>query len=365
MRSRLPSLPLAIGLVAAGTTLFSAVDACAQSTSGRVMPRTPAGHPDLQGNWTNATLTPIQRPEGQGRVLTPEQVAAIEGEREAFIEEGYADSDPDREAPAAGGEYTGNALFDAASGGTGGYNYFYIDAGDRVAVYDGEARSSLVVLPENGLIPPLTPQARQRRRAAFARSQQLGEYSNPESRPLGERCVMSFGSNAGPPMLPNYFYNNNYTIVQTPDHIVIMTEMVHDVRIIPLMDGPPPPSDLYPWMGRSWGRWDGDTLVVETTNINPAQLNGYQYQFPGGSANFKVTERFTRADASTINYQFTVEDPDTYTSAWSGEVPFKAMGDLVYEYACQEGNYGLANVLKGARAEEREAAKAKKDPEER
>ena len=141
---------------------------------------------------------------------------------------------------------------------------------------------------------------------------------------------MSFGSNAGPPMLPNYFYNNNYTIVQTPDHVMIMTEMVHDVRIIQVGTHKPLVRNLRPWMGDSWGRWYGDTLVVETTNLNPDQVNAYQWLFPGGSENLKVTERFTRADANTINYEFTIEDPDTYTSAWGGELPFRTMeGELL------------------------------------
>jgi len=322
-----------------------------------VVPRTPAGHPDLQGNWTNATMTPVQRPPGLDRALTAEQVTAIEEGRQEFIETLSQPSDPGREAPPEGGVFTGDALFDAASGGTGGYNYFFIDGGDSVAIYNGEPRSSLVVDPADGRIPPLTPEARERRResAAAARRAGLGEYDNPESRSLGERCLMSFGSNAGPPMLPNYFYNNNYTIVQTVDHIVIMTEMVHDARIIRLGERKPLPDHIRPWMGDSWGWWEGDTLVVETTNLPAKQLvPGYVY--PGGSADMKVTERFTRVDADTINYEFTVDDPSTYTAPWGGEVPFQVLDGLVYEYACHEANYSLFNVLSGARAQEREAA---------
>ena len=323
-----------------------------------VMPRTPDGRPDLQGNWSNATITPIERPAGLGPILTRGEVAAIEGQREERIEEGYAASDPDREAPPVGGIWTGNARFDAASGGTGGYNYVYIDAGDRVAIFNDQPRSSLVTNPANGLIPPLTPEAQQRFAKLAELYSQFGEYDNPENRPLAERCLMSFGSNAGPPMLPNYFYNNNYTIVQTPDHIMIMTEMVHDVRIIRLGERVPLPEHVRPWMGDSWGHWQGDTLVVETTNLPttsrpPRPGRARTYFYPGGSEEMTVIERFTRVDRNTINYEFTVIDPGTYTRPWGGQVPMRALDDLIYEYACHEGNYALSNVLSGARYQER------------
>jgi hypothetical protein len=243
-----------------------------------------------------------------------------------------------------------------AAGGTGGYNYVWIEAGDRIAIVNGEPRSSLVVDPPNGRIPALTPAARQRLTEAAQQSRQFGAYDNPENRPLAERCIMSFGSNAGPPMLPNYFYNNNYTIVQTRDHVMILTEMVHDARIIRLGDVKPLPKERRPWMGDSRGRWVGDTLVVETTNFHPMQV------FRGASEHLKVTERFTRVDDRTILYRFTMEDPTTFTQPWSGEVPFVAMDELIYEYACHEGNYALSNVLSGARAQEREAAR---QPEKR
>jgi len=275
-------------------------------------------------------------------------VAEIEGTREEFIEVLSAASDPDREAPPVGGVRTGNFLFDAASGGTGGYNYVYIDGGDRVAIYNGESRSSLVTNPADGRIPSTTPEAREKRAERGELNRQFGQYDNPENRPLSDRCLMSFGSNAGPPMLPNYFYNNNYTIVQTADHIMIMTEMVHDVRIIRMGERVPLPEQIRPWMGDSWGHWEGDTLVIETTNIHPLQ------RFNGNSSdNLKVVERLTRMDESTINYEFTVIDPETYTAEWGGEVPMKALPGLIYEYACHEGNYALPAILSGARYEER------------
>ena len=310
------------------------------------MPRTADGHPDLQGDWTNGTMTPLQRPEGDALVLTAEEVAVREGRRQEYIDDRNAPSDPDREAPPVGGDGS-----TGAAGGVGGYNYFWIDAGDRVAVFDGEPRSSLITRPEDGRVPDLTPEGRRRRLQAYGRL--AGEFDNPENRPIGERCILSFGSNAGPPMLPNYFYNNNYTIVQTPDHIMILTEMVHDVRIIRMGEPKPTVAGVRPWFGESWGHWAGDTLVVRTENLNPDQMAAYVYLFGPGSENMTVTERFTRADEHTIHYEFTVEDPDTFVESWGGEVPFTRLDGQLYEYACHEGNYALSNVLSGARAQER------------
>jgi hypothetical protein len=181
-----------------------------------------------------------------------------------------------------------------------------------------------------------------------------GQYDHPESRPLGERCLLSFGSSSGPPMLPNYFYNNNYEIVQTPDSVMILVEMVHDARLIRIGPNaaPHPPQHIRPWMGDSIARWEGDTLVVETTNFHPQQV------FRGASDNLKVIERFTRADKDTILYKFTIDDPTTFTKPWSGEVPFRASTERIYEYACHEGNYALSNVLSGERSQEKQRAQA-------
>ncbi|MCC7179846.1 MAG: hypothetical protein IT177_15815 [Acidobacteria bacterium] len=311
------------------------------------MPRTPDGTPDLQGNWTNATMTPLERPEGQSATLTAAQAARIEKGMADRVERLAQPSDPDRPAPPQGGDGS-----TGAAGNVGGYNNFWIDPGERIAVVNGEYRSSIITDPPDGRVPPLTEQGRRQQAERLARARQFGQYDNPENRPLAERCLMSFGSNAGPPMLPNYFYNNNYTIVQTKDHVMILTEMVHDARII-RMGGERLPKHVRPWMGDSIGRWEGDTLVIETTNFHPQQI------FRGASDTLKVTERLTRVGADTINYQFTIEDPDTFTRPWSGELPFKALNDLVFEYACHEGNYALSNVLSGERAQEREAAKKK------
>jgi hypothetical protein len=188
----------------------------------------------------------------------------------------------------------------------------------------------------------------------------MGQYDHPELRPLAERCLMSFGSNAGPPMLPNYFYNNNYQFVQTKDALMILVEMVHDVRVIRIGEKlQHPPAHIRPWMGDSIGRWEGDTLVVETTNFHPLQV------FRGASETLKVIERFTRTGPDTIVYKFEIDDPATFTAKWGGEVPFNRTDELIYEYACHEGNYALSNVLSGERNREQREAQKKKSQQEK
>ncbi len=301
-------------------------------------PRAAHGHPDISGNWTNVTITPFEREEGKGPVLSWEEAALLEGREEARVERLAQASDPNRPPPQSGGN-------------VGGYNNVYIDRGDRVAIVNGEPRSSLVTRPAEGRRPPLTAEGR--RRAAERRSflAQFGEYDHPELRPLGERCIVSFGTSAGPPMIPNNFYNNNYTIVQTADHVMIMAEMVHDVRVIHLGEPRPLPADVTPWFGDSWGHWEGETLAVETTNLNP------RHPFRGivPTERTKVIERFTRVDEETILYEFTIDDPDNYVEPWGGEVPFKKFDDLLYEYSCHEGNYALEGILSGARYQETQA----------
>ena len=321
---------VAIALLGPGSSV--AAQAPANTSGDWVVPRTPDGRPDLQGNWSSATITPLQRPEGQDLVLSWEEVEVREGRAAGFLDAVSRPSDPDRGAPRAGG-------------GVGGYNGIYIDRGDKVAKVYGEPRSSLITHPADGRVPELTPAAQARRAERRESRSQFGQYDHPELRPLGERCIVSFGSNAGPPMLPNGFYNNNYTIVQTPDHVVIMAEMVHDARIIKIGDGPRLPEHIRPWMGDSWGHWEGDVLVVETTNIHPL----HQYS----SAEMKVIERFSRMAEDAVLYEFTIDDPSTYTEPWGGQVPMMALNDRLYEYACHEGNYALSNILSGARYQER------------
>jgi len=307
------------------------------------VPRTPHGHPDLQGNWTNATLTPFERPDGRGPVLSWDEVAAIESGEAELVAERTAPSDPDRALPTGGDDPV------CIDGSTTCYNEVYREPGDRVAIVSGEPRSSLLTHPADGRVPELTAEGRLRIEENRARRGDFGPFDHPELRPLAERCIVSFGSSAGPPMLPNYWYNNNYTIVQNADNVMIMAEMVHDVRIIRLGERTSLPKETGLWFGDSWGRWEGNTLVVETTNLHPA----HAFRGVPPSEDQKVVERFTRVDEETMLYEFTIDDPATYTSVWGGQIPFKRFDDRLYEYACHEGNYALSNVLSGARYQER------------
>ena len=326
----------ALGLVAA--------PAAAQTPSDWKVPTTSFGHPDLQGNWTNATLTPFQRPRGQGPILTPEQVIAIEEGQAAEVEERSQALDPERDLPTGGDHPV------CIDGATTCYDEAYRAPGERVAMVDGQPRSSLVTRPSDGRIPALTARATAWIEAYRGERAAFGQYDHPELRPLAERCLVSFGSSAGPPMLPNYWYNNNYTIAQNEHYVMIMAEMVHDVRIIRLGEPEPLPDGMRPWFGDSWGHWEGNTLVVETRNLNP--IHWFQGAPPSSAR--KVVERFTRIDEETILYEFEIDDPETYVEPWGGQIPFKTLGDdLLYEYACHEGNYSLPNVLSGARYEER------------
>jgi hypothetical protein len=337
-----------------------------------VVPRTPDGKPDFQGNWSNETQTPLERMGKQGLTLTDAEAAAIE-KRAQLVEE-FRDkaSDPNRPPPVKGGDARAltapgepsfiERIAEAAGGAVGGYNGFWLDSGLNVIRIDGVARSSIIVDPPDGRLPPLTAEAKKRLTERTALAKKFGEFDHPEMRPLSDRCLLSFGANAGPPMLPNYFYNNNYTIVQTKDHVLIMTEMVHDVRIIRLGATGHVPPQVRPWFGDSIGRWEGDTLVVETTNIHPTQLAQASILWPyrGSSDKLKVTERFTRTGPDTIVYKFTMEDPSTFTAPFSGELPFNRIDEMIHEYACHEGNYAMSNILSGARAKERGQTEQKK-----
>ena len=353
MRLRWFSGTLAAGALALSVVVAAqSVAAQAPGTGEWVLPRTPDGHPDLQGNWTNETLTPLQRPAGQDAVLSQEEVVGIEQGREKYLFETTATlSDPNRPPPEPGGTDDLTCIESLC------YNEVYTQRGERIAVVNGEPRSSLVTDPPDGRVPLLTPEAQRRLDEYRANRSQFDPYDHPELRPLAERCIMSFGSSAGPPMLPNGWYNNNYLIVQTADHVMIMAEMVHDTRIIRIGDGPRLPEQVRPWMGDSWGRWEDDTLVVETTNFHPLQ------RFRGNASdNLRVIERFTRVDEGTILYEFTIDDPKTYTEPWGGQVPFVRLDDQLYEYACHEANYSLSNVLSGARYQERLEAQGESEP---
>ena len=355
MSNRMGVVLAVLCAIAAPGVVSTAAAQARTSNAEWEVPRTPDGRPDLQGNWTNQTLTTLERQAGQGPVYTPEQVAQIEQGSVARFVAGEQPSDPNRPAPQAGQD-------------VGAYNNVYFEFGHRVAVVNGEARTSLITFPSNGRIPAFTPEGERQIQEARDLKGQFEEFDHPELRPIAERCIASYGSPAGPPMLPTTGYNSNYTIVQTPDHVLIMTEMVHDARIIRIGDGPRLPPHIRPWFGDSWGRWEGDVLVVETTNMNPRQefsanviATLFGGQDPHPSEQMKVTERFSRVDEETILYEFTVDDPTVYTESWGGQIPMTALNENLYEYACQEGNYGLENVLRGARYQERMAAQEATD----
>jgi hypothetical protein len=293
-------------------------------------PRTPDGHPDLQGIWTNATITPMERPAALANkpTLTDAEAKALEQNSAKEL----ADLDGKSEGP---------LLAAAGSSGTGGYNVLFIDRGSEFARVDGVKRTSLIVDPPDGKVPPMTDAARQRIGAMMR-----GSYDSVKTRPLAERCLLGFGSTSGPPMLP-VLYNNNYQIVQTPDAVMILVEMVHDARIV-RMNGTHAPASVRQWLGDSIGHWEGDTLVVDTTNFTD------QTRFRGSSQNLHVIERFTRTGPETILYRVTIDDPSTFSKQWTMEYPFTAAEGPIYEYACHEGNYSLTDILGGARKAETE-----------
>jgi len=327
----------------------------------RDIPRMPDGHPDLQGMYDLATLTPVERPAGTPLVLSDEAAAKLE--KDVAARKSYQDAPikADRDAPPVGGD--GSA---GAAGNVGGYNSFWIDAGSRYSVIEGQRRASILIDPPTGRIPAMTAAARQRlARNVRPTSDQsareddpgfegAGAYDDPERRPLGERCLMGFGSTSGPPVLPNYFYNNLHQIVQTKDSLLILTEMVHDARVVRMNAEHAPPT-IRKWMGDSIGRWEGDTLVVDTTNFTT------KTRYNGSGDQLHVVERFTRVDPKTILYRFTVEDPTTWDRPFTGEYPWRATDEKLYEYACHEGNYSLGGMLRGARQKEAEDAAKKTD----
>ena len=341
------------------------------------IPRTPDGRPDLSGTYDTATLTLLQRPRqfGDRASLTAEEASvaaanpaeaaelftlAPAGSDERRGADGSDPSNPERGAPPVGGDGSGGA-----AGNVGGYNTFWIDRGRGAFQIDGEWRTSIITSPPNGRRPPLTAAAREaaRSRAAFFRPNTgtawwlesdldaPGPYDDPELRPPSERCLLGFGSTSGPPMLP-VLYNNLKKIVQTEDHVLILVEMVHDARIVRMNQEHVPP-EIRSWLGDSVGHWQGDTLVVDTTNFTDTPGLG------AVSRNLHVVERFTRIDAQALLYQFTVDDPTVWTQTWGGEYVWPATDTRVYEYACHEANYSLGGILRGARLLEAEAAGAR------
>ena len=307
-------------LIAVGSLAVVPVAGQAQSTAAKAKtaPRTPDGHPDLQGIWNYATMVPFERPsEFAGKqVLTNDEAAEFEGLVRRRLEEG-------------------NFTLTMPSGT---YNLFWRDPGKM------STRTSLIVDPPDGRVP-LTPEGQQRA-APAGRS-----FDSHEDRPLSERCIL--WATAGPPMLPGP-YNSIVQLFQTPGYVVMLNEMIHEHRIVPL-DGRPHLGDhIRQWMGDSRGRWEDDTLVIETTNFTD------RTNFRGASDQMRLVERFSRVDADTLLYEFTVNDPTSFTRPWTAQVSMAKSDELIYEYACHEGNYAMTNGLAGARNLEKAVEEAAK-----
>ncbi|HVS16924.1 MAG TPA: hypothetical protein VMV46_23690 [Thermoanaerobaculia bacterium] len=355
MRIR-PLVPLAAIALALGSSL-----AAAQAPD---VNRAPDGKPDLSGTYDSGTLTPLNRPVeyGDRLYMTREEAEAIAEEERALLAEAAKVSDPDRGAPEAGGappvgadDTQREAL---GAGNVGGYNFFWVDRGSEAFEVDGTFRTSIIYDPPNGRQPRMTPKGMQKMADNFSsfttpndgtawwlKRQGPGPFDGPEELALAERCLLGFS--AGPPMLPG-LYNNFKRIVQTEDSVMILMEMVHDARVIRLNSEHAPPEMRY-WLGDSIGWWEGDTLVVDTTNFRE------ETGLYGGDQNLHLVERFTLMTDGNLLYNFTVDDPTAWTASWSGEYLWKASEDRVYEYACHEGNYAMGNILRGARLLEQEA----------
>jgi len=291
-------------------------------------PRTPDGQPDLQGIWSNATITPLERPDDLAG--KPTLTAKEAAEYEAAVN---ARENRDRR--------DGGNTADVGRA----YNEAWYDRGTKVIE---TRRTSLVIDPPDGKIPALSAAAKQRVADAADRRTRVAE--GPEDRTLQERCLS--WATAGPPMLPSA-YNNNYQIVQTRDFVAISNEQIHDVRMIPLDGRPHVPAGVRLWMGDSRGHWEGDTLVVDTTNFTAKTA------FRGSSENMHLTERFTRVAADTLMYTFTVDDPSAFAHPWTAQIPSEKIDGPIFEYACNEGNYGMLGILSGARDAEKKAAAGK------
>jgi hypothetical protein len=299
-------------------------------------PRTPDGQPDLQGFWSNTTYTPLERPKNISKEFYTRE-EAVEIAKRAAADEG------EQTEPGT----IPDVHYD--------FTQFGLDRSQGAMALN--LRTSLIVDPPDGKIPPMTAEGRKRTAERAEARKRMGAATDAvQNQPLSVRCIIM--DRAGPPMLAGA-YNNNYQIVQIPGYVMILVEMIHDVRIIPLDGRPHLPENVRQWMGSYVGHWEGETLVVETTNFNGKN------PFQGSSENMRLTERFTRLDEDTIRYQFTIDDQATWTKPWSAEVPMKKTIGPLFEHACHEANYGLYNTLAGARVEEKKAAEeaAKKTPQ--
>jgi len=331
----------ALGAVAAAAVVASLALApvAAQSKAAYKAPRPADGQPDLQGAWDFRTVTALERPaEFAGKeCVTPEEAAAFE---KKTVEANDADTNRAKETRRS---VNGTAeTQDVALA----YNNFWWDRGTKMV---GNMRTSLITDPKDGKIPAQTAEAKAKALVTNAITERGAE--GPEDRPLSERCITR--SNTGPPMVPSG-YNNNFQIVQTKDYVAILVEQIHDVRIVPLNGPAHLPQDIRQWLGDSRGHFEGDTLVVESTNFKD------QTDFRNADQNLQVTERFTRTGPTTVRYQFTVKDPTVWTVPFSAEILAERLDGVIYEYACHEGNYGMEGTLSGARFLEKQAAEAAK-----
>lgn len=342
-----------------GACVSVAVLALSLSAQAQV-PRTAAGHPDLTGVWTNASLTGLTRPAGVTSLVVDEATAKkmVEHPVVAGVTKTADDAatsiDPAKldKPPEKGGKDFGSK----------GYDFLWVTPGDRLAIVNGEYRTSYIVDPPNGQLP-FTPEQLAKRRAMMAGAAKYltgeGPFDGPEDAALSERCLVGFGGSGGPGML-NPIYNNNYQFVLTGDYLMVLVEMAHDVRNIPIFASAETaranhrPDAIQPWFGDSVAWWEGDTLVIETTHLNPKQT---QTGFPLTSTGV-VTERLTRTSEKDIAYSFAVNDPKIYSQPWKAELGFYP-ASRVFEYACHEGNHGLTGMLEGARERERQEAAAK------
>jgi hypothetical protein len=314
-----------------------------------------AQRPDLNGTFTNMSLTGLTRPEGVDPLVVNADLAQQIADGTPIA--GIAPGDFDESAPAEtpdGAPPAGSIDF-----GLRGYNSFWTDPGSQLANVMGEFRTSYIIDPPNGQIPRLEEPLVDLNRKSFGYRYLtgIGDNSGPEALPLAERCLIGFGNTAGPGMMGT-LYNSTYQFVQTDDYVTILVEMAHDARIIPTFDSEEEaranrrPSVLQQWFGDSVGWYEGDTLIVETVNINSQQMQ--QSSVPISAAG-KITERFTRYSDTEIVYQFTVDDSNLYSQPWTAELSFHATDGRLYEYACHEGNYAMPGILAGARRAEREA----------
>ena len=337
-------------LVAAVVVVLAAVAVAPVPAAGQeAAPRTPWGHPDLQGTYTSKTITPLERPAdlAEREVLTAEEVANLEQE--------VANRNADLAARPARRTEATVSVDVGEDGAPGFYNNFWLDRGTT-----STGRTSIVVDPPDGRLPALTPEAQQDDAARLAARSTRGPADTWTDMDLNDRCMLW---SVGPPMLPTG-YNNNYLVLQTPDYVVIHVEMIHDTRIIPLDGRPRLGRPIPQWLGEMRGRWEGDTLVVETRNIARSEEGSsfgndvvrIRAANGGRTESLRVVERFTRVDADTLRYEFTIEDPTRWMRPWSGELPLRRTDGSLFEYACHEGNYSIVNMLSGARAEERTAA---------